>query len=201
MSSQPRPNTISCLSSLAKLPHYGRMVFARPRSRCSSAPWRCSFHAAGDRAERRSATGTAVPIISSRTRTRPASSSRSSVPTKLANGPVRIRTDCPVLKPAWKSVKLASSGCSIRASTAPSGTGIGRSWQLNSEETPTVLRTDNQRSRPRSRMMKRYRGNSGARTVLSWRAWRIVFRICGRCVLNPCAPRCNSALRSLLGCV
>jgi hypothetical protein len=43
---------------------------------------RCSFHAAGESAERCRATGTAVPIMSSSTRTRPASSSRSRVPTK-----------------------------------------------------------------------------------------------------------------------
>ena len=33
---------------------------------------------------------------------RPAASSRSSWPTKLANGPERIRTDCPVVKPLLK---------------------------------------------------------------------------------------------------
>jgi hypothetical protein len=64
-----------------------------------------------------------------------------------------------------------------------------------------VLRTDSHRSRPRSRIRKTYLGNSGARIVRSLRAWRTVFWIVGKCALNPCAPRCSSALRSLFGCV
>jgi hypothetical protein len=157
------------------------------------------IHAADESADRCSATGTAVPIISSKTRTRPASSSRSSVPTKSANGPVRIRTRCPVASPSSNRVRLDSSVRSIRASTIPAGTGIGRSPQVNKDETPTVLRIDNQRSRPRSRMVKRYRGNSGARMVLSWRAWRTVFKASGICVLNRCQCRCIWACASLLG--
>ena len=65
---------------------------------------RCNFYAAGASAERSSVTGTAVPIISSKTFTRPASSTCSSLPTKSANGPDRIRTRCP------------SRGCSPSAS-------------------------------------------------------------------------------------
>src|SRR5256884_9790107 len=57
-------------------------------------------YAAGRSAERWSVTGTAVPTIVSKTRTRPAPSSRSSVPTKSANGPDRIRTVCPVVSAA-----------------------------------------------------------------------------------------------------
>src|SRR5262249_9509423 len=111
-----------------------------------------SHYAAGRSAERWSATGTAVPIIVSKTRTRPAGLSRSTVPTKSANGPDRIRTDCPVVRPASKSARPASSVRAIRPSTTPLGTGTGRSSQVNKEETPTVLPTDNQRSRPRSRI-------------------------------------------------
>jgi long-chain acyl-CoA synthetase len=115
---------------------------------------RCSFHAAGDNAERWSRRGTAVPIMLSKTRTRPASSRRSSVPTKLANGPRMMRTGWPAVRPLWKRVRLASSLCSTSASTMPSGTGVGRPSQLKSDETPTVLRTQRKRSRSRSRMMK-----------------------------------------------
>src|SRR6516162_2555198 len=115
---------------------------------------RSGGYAAGRSTERWSVTGTAVPIIVSRTRTRPAASSRWSVPTKSANGPDRIRTVCPMARPASKSARPASSVRATRASTTPLGTGTGRSSQVNREETPTVLRTDSQRSRPRSRMMK-----------------------------------------------
>src|SRR5215472_16720849 len=117
-----------------------------------SAPAARVAYAAGRSAERCSATGISVPIIVSKTRTRPAESSRSSVPTKSANGPDRIRTVCPVVRPASKSVKLASSVRAMRASTTPWGTGTGRSSQVNREETPTVLRTDSQRSRSGSRI-------------------------------------------------
>jgi hypothetical protein len=112
------------------------------------------FHAADDSAERCSAMGTTVPIISSKTRTRPASSSRSRVPTKSANGPQRMRTDCPSTRAGSNIVRLPSD-LPISDSTTPMGTGIGRSSHMTRDETPIVLRTDSQRSRSRLRMRKR----------------------------------------------
>src|SRR5262245_51597044 len=53
---------------------------------------------------------------------------------------------------AGLTVKPASLVRAMSSSTTPLGTGTGRSSQVNSEETPTVLRTDSHRSRPRSRM-------------------------------------------------
>jgi hypothetical protein len=55
--------------------------------------------AAGHKACRSIVTGTAVDMISSKTRVRPPASNRSSVPIKSANGPDRMRTDCPLASP------------------------------------------------------------------------------------------------------
>ena len=109
----------------------------RRTSRAARRERAADVHAAGASAERSSVTGTAVPIILSKTRVRPASSSCSSVPTKSANGPDKMRTFCPLTRPASKRSTLPSE----RSIKEFDNTDRNRNW-------PAILREETAKPQP-----------------------------------------------------
>src|SRR5262249_39215505 len=68
-----------------------------------------------------------APMISRSTRTRPASSRRSNIPSCSANGPARRRTLLPILRFSPRQRKPFASTEAIMVSTTPRGTGCGMS--------------------------------------------------------------------------
>lgn len=84
-----------------------------------------SRNAASVRASHREATETCRPRSSSSTRTRPAASRCSSLPTIFINGPSTMRTAWPILNVGVQSITPPASALARNSSTIPCGSGAG----------------------------------------------------------------------------